>query len=457
MTATLRTSGALRPATGSTWDLVEFRPSLHVDQQPRPGSMPIEPGSAPFRSTAVRTSVRTSIASGASRSPTSGHRERNSAARGRIVQPLREVEGLVGCKSRGGSSPLRRTREAPQTAGFLRAGCFRVGFGRTAQRTRPRKRGTRCARRCPDRSSARMHFDRWCSSSARSGTARSRPPRSTADSWRSTLCPRRGPRRRCARPNVWCPPRRSGCIPRLAPTVQPSATCPRPPGDRRRRPCRAGVRGYARVAMEPPSEARSEPVSPSGPPGSAASSSRAAHGERHRAVDGFRDRDLALLRAHEPLLRYTKGELFLPTAVERYVARCSLWAGQEDGRATCAVPFGGLDLPRLCREGVAHQGRPLSLRFVQAPLARAAYRRWKRAPRERLQAAGRFTTTGMLGRLLDAVFRGSLLLRGTVGRGLAAAAEVAYRGERDAARFVYYGRVVRAGGTYACSTGSSTP
>jgi hypothetical protein len=24
MTATLRTSGALRPATGSTWDLVEF-------------------------------------------------------------------------------------------------------------------------------------------------------------------------------------------------------------------------------------------------------------------------------------------------------------------------------------------------------------------------------------------------------------------------------------------------
>ena len=37
--------------------------------------------------------------------------------------------------------------------------------------------------------------------------------------------------------------------------------------------------------------------------------------------------DLALLRAHEPVVCYTRGELFLPTAVGPYVAQCSLWSG----------------------------------------------------------------------------------------------------------------------------------
>src|SRR4051794_35185817 len=124
------------------------------------------------------------------------------------------------------------------------------------------------------------------------------------------------------------------------------------------------------------------------------------------------DRDLALLRAHEPVVRYTKGELFLPTAVDPYVAQCSLWAGQDEGDADCIVAAGDLTLERLCQEGVAQQDRPLSLRFVQAPLRGAAYRRWRRSPRDRLEASARFTTTGMFGRLVDAGFRASLLLRG---------------------------------------------
>ena len=39
-----------------------------------------------------------------------------------------------------------------------------------------------------------------------------------------------------------------------------------------------------------------------------------------------RDPDMAFLRAYEPVVRYTKGELFFPTAVGPYVAQCSLWA-----------------------------------------------------------------------------------------------------------------------------------
>jgi hypothetical protein len=159
--------------------------------------------------------------------------------------------------------------------------------------------------------------------------------------------------------------------------------------------------------------------------------------------------DLALLRAYEPVVRYTKGELFLPTAVGPYVARCSLWGGRGEDDAQCIVPAGQLSLERLCQEGMVHQDRPLFLRFVQEPLTRAEYRRWRRTPRERLSGSARFTTTGMFGRLVDAGFRASLLLRGKVAAGFAAAAEIAYREQLEADRFTYYGRVVREGG-YIC-------
>jgi len=175
---------------------------------------------------------------------------------------------------------------------------------------------------------------------------------------------------------------------------------------------------------------------------------------RDEAVDALAspasaDSDLALLRAHEPVVRYTRGELFLPTAVDPYVAQCSLWARVRAGDQTELVQRGELTLERLSREGIAQRDRQLFLRFVEEPLGRAKYRRWRRIPRERLSATGRFTTTGVFGRLLDAGLRASLLLRGKVPAGLAAAAETTYREQLDAGRFTYYGRVVRDGG-YLC-------
>ncbi len=161
------------------------------------------------------------------------------------------------------------------------------------------------------------------------------------------------------------------------------------------------------------------------------------------------DADLALLRAYEPIVRCTKGELFRPTAVGPYVAHCSLWGTESEGEVVCVVPAGELTLARLSDEGVVHQDRPLSLRFVQEPLGPAEYRRWRRAGRDRLSATGRFTTTGMFGRLVDAGFRATLLLRGRVAAGITAAAEVRYRSALEADRFTYYGRVVRDGG-YVC-------
>ncbi len=162
-----------------------------------------------------------------------------------------------------------------------------------------------------------------------------------------------------------------------------------------------------------------------------------------------RDSALAMLRAYEPVVRYTKGELFFPTAIGPYVERCSLWTGVRDSGSSPVVAAGDLTTERLCQEGVRHRDRPLFLRFVEKPLGRAEYLRWRLIPRERLSATGRFTTTGVFGRLIDAGLRASLLLRGKVPAGLAAAAETVYREQLEASTFTYYGRVVRDGG-YVC-------
>ncbi len=159
--------------------------------------------------------------------------------------------------------------------------------------------------------------------------------------------------------------------------------------------------------------------------------------------------DLELLRRHEPVLRYTRGELFRPTAVGPYVEQCSLWAGVQGVKQTLLVPHGEMSLERLSREGARHRGQPLFLRLVERPLGRAEFLHWRQMPRERIRAVGRFTTTGIFGRLIDAGMRASLLLRGKVPAGLAAAAEMIYRERLEVDRFTYYGRVVRDGG-YIC-------
>lgn len=161
------------------------------------------------------------------------------------------------------------------------------------------------------------------------------------------------------------------------------------------------------------------------------------------------EQDLRLLRAYEPVIRYTQGELFFPTAVRGYVEQCSLWAAGPKGDVTPIVSAGELTLERLCEEGARHRDHRLFLRFVKEPLTHAEYMRWRMIPRERLSYAGRFTTVGVFGRLIDAGMRASLLLRGKVPAGSAAAAETTYRERLKSDVFTYYGRVVRDGG-YVC-------
>jgi hypothetical protein len=162
--------------------------------------------------------------------------------------------------------------------------------------------------------------------------------------------------------------------------------------------------------------------------------------------------DLQLLRRYEPVLRFTQGELFLPMSVPAYLATCALersarparwpWRRARGERLSAS---GELTPARLAQLGADPHAGGLSLRYADRSLTWREYRAWRRAPgRERLaQASSRFAVVGLVGRLIDAVIRLSLLVRGRVPGGTAAAAEQAYRAGAGSGTYPYYGHVTR--------------
>ena len=136
--------------------------------------------------------------------------------------------------------------------------------------------------------------------------------------------------------------------------------------------------------------------------------------------------DLDLLRAFEPVVRYTNGELFFPTAVEDYLAECDLLVGPSERERRVLVPQGELT-PASLATFIAPPGESLYLRLVQKPLNGLELRRWRSRPdRVRFSAPGRLARVGLFARLMDAGFTASLLLRGSVPGGTAAAAQIKY-------------------------------
>jgi hypothetical protein len=157
--------------------------------------------------------------------------------------------------------------------------------------------------------------------------------------------------------------------------------------------------------------------------------------------------DLELLRAFEPVVLYTNGELFFPSAVDGYLAECDLLVGPSERERRVLVPRGSLTAASLATF-IAPPGESLYLRLVQQPLGGLELRRWLNRPeRVRFSAPGRLARVGLLARLMDAGFTVSLLLRGSVPGGTAAAAHIKYSRARQAdPRYVYHGRVVRQNG-----------
>ena len=157
--------------------------------------------------------------------------------------------------------------------------------------------------------------------------------------------------------------------------------------------------------------------------------------------------DLELLRAYEPVVRYNHGELFFPTNVDGYLAECDLLVGSSERDREVVVPVGELTTGRLAA-AVAKPGETLYLRLVQRPMPPLELARWRNRPdRPVFRAPGRLARVGLFARLVDAAFSASLLLRGTVPGGTAAAAQVKYARAREAdPRYVYFGRVIRSDG-----------
>ncbi len=158
--------------------------------------------------------------------------------------------------------------------------------------------------------------------------------------------------------------------------------------------------------------------------------------------------DLELLRRFEPVVRFTAGEQFFPSAVDEFVRSCSLWTRDATGQERILVPYGQLDVDRLSTFIEIPARATMYLRFVDRQLPPIEYQRWLRSPeRHQFQAYGRLARVPLLSRIAGSMFDLSLLVRGKVPGGTAAAAAVKC-GEIQArdGRLVYYGRVVRDGG-----------
>lgn len=158
--------------------------------------------------------------------------------------------------------------------------------------------------------------------------------------------------------------------------------------------------------------------------------------------------DLDLLRRFEPVVRYTSGEMFFPTAVDGYLRYCSLWQRDAGGKAAMMVPPGTLtaeDLPKYDSRSAEHY---LFLRYVPKPLDPLAYQQWFNSDdHPSFDSVGRLSRVGIGGRIAEALFGFSLLVRGSVPGGTTAQAQQQYKETLEAdPRNVYYGRVVRDGG-----------
>ena len=157
---------------------------------------------------------------------------------------------------------------------------------------------------------------------------------------------------------------------------------------------------------------------------------------------------IALARRFEPVLRYTQGELFLPLSAEAFVTGAALYRRNNDDRVPALVVANSeLDLETLAEQASALPGAQMELRYVTEPLDRAAYREWRKRPdRPDFHRASRFALVGLLGRVIDAFMRLSLLVRGKVPGGFAAAAEIRYRASGEAAHPAYHVRATRDAG-----------
>jgi hypothetical protein len=158
--------------------------------------------------------------------------------------------------------------------------------------------------------------------------------------------------------------------------------------------------------------------------------------------------ELKLLRKFEPVIHFTKGELFYPCAVDGYLQRCSLWIRDDHGNEKLLADVGELSAEKLALFKEVPLKHVLFLRFVDAPMDVIDYQSWRLRPnRPSFQTLGRMARVGLFSRIVDSFNDASFLVRGMIPSGTTANAEVQYRDMLDEdPKYVYYSRVLREGG-----------
>lgn len=161
--------------------------------------------------------------------------------------------------------------------------------------------------------------------------------------------------------------------------------------------------------------------------------------------------DRALLQRFEPVIRYTRGELFFPMDAGHYVRASSLWMRRRREVPVCLVPQGELTLERLAEARTEGLDTVLYLKFIEPLELRQLieYQRRMRGDKANIfrPGLGRLARVGYVSRFLDLLFSLTLFARGRVPGDTGAAAALEYRRIYDQdPRYCYYGRVVRQDG-----------
>src|SRR5665811_255500 len=158
------------------------------------------------------------------------------------------------------------------------------------------------------------------------------------------------------------------------------------------------------------------------------------------------DQDLSLLRRFEPQLRFNAGELFRPMDIDTFLTHTDLVVARKREAPQVLESRPNVTQETLVASGQAAAEGKIHLRLVDRTLTaiQLVSFRARSELREFKKGTVRHARVGLAARLLDVAFRVSLVTRGRVPGGTAAAAAVAYRKMLDTAPDpVYYGRVVR--------------
>ncbi len=157
--------------------------------------------------------------------------------------------------------------------------------------------------------------------------------------------------------------------------------------------------------------------------------------------------DIDLLRAFEPVVRYTRGESFLPMSVATYLASAVRMRSDGSGHHEVIGAQGALSDVTLADE--ATDGTTVRDYLTVAGTGAeddiaTIFRRESRQAVGFHSGGGRLARVGYASRFIDALFAISLLARGRVPGSLARRAVLRYRSlEGDSLVHPYYGRVVR--------------